>query len=247
MNCKAFQAYFETNPHFVIDPRSEFAEVEEHAARCSKCNRSLEEQKELGKCLDAVRNSAPEMSASLDGAVLANYRRCVSEQSRSAVPVPLKGQIGLRGAFSWGIAVAFAVVVAYGAMFLFIPNQHNAVGRKYADRQLALPPTQPMIVSRKMTDAQKPAHGKSKSVAASARHTKNASSVVEQDTAFPTRFQGLMYCDQLSCLDPLDVIRVQLPSPVLGVTPFSTPATNVVSADVLVGPDGIARGIRVIE
>jgi hypothetical protein len=56
-----------------------------------------------------------------------------------------------------------------------------------------------------------------------------------------------MYCDQISCSDSMDVIRVQLPSPVMGITPASARMGGVVSADVLVGPDGIARGIRVVE
>jgi hypothetical protein len=45
----------------------------------------------------------------------------------------------------------------------------------------------------------------------------------------------------------MEVIRVQLPSPVFGMMPGSVPATGFVSADVLVGPDGVARGIRLVE
>jgi hypothetical protein len=45
----------------------------------------------------------------------------------------------------------------------------------------------------------------------------------------------------------MDVIRVQLPSPIFGIMPGSAQATGFVSADVLVGPDGIARGIRLVE
>jgi hypothetical protein len=45
----------------------------------------------------------------------------------------------------------------------------------------------------------------------------------------------------------MEIIRVQLPSPVMGLTPTSARMGGAVSADILVGPDGIARGIRVVE
>jgi hypothetical protein len=56
-----------------------------------------------------------------------------------------------------------------------------------------------------------------------------------------------MYCDQLSCAEAMEVIRVQLPTSIAGLTPGSTPTDGMVFADVLVGPDGIARGIRIVE
>ncbi len=45
----------------------------------------------------------------------------------------------------------------------------------------------------------------------------------------------------------MEVIRVQLPSSVTGLAAASTSANGAVFADVLVGPDGIARGIRIVE
>jgi len=56
-----------------------------------------------------------------------------------------------------------------------------------------------------------------------------------------------MYCDQLSCAEAMEIIRVQLPTSMAGLTPGSTATGDAVFADVLVGPDGIARGIRIVE
>ena len=57
-----------------------------------------------------------------------------------------------------------------------------------------------------------------------------------------------MYCDELSCVGAMEMIRVQLPSSrVAGLTPASTLPNGVIFADVLVGPDGIARSIRIEE
>jgi hypothetical protein len=44
----------------------------------------------------------------------------------------------------------------------------------------------------------------------------------------------------------MEIIRLELPSSVLRSAQAST-AANVVSADVLVGSDGIARAIRIVE
>jgi len=57
-----------------------------------------------------------------------------------------------------------------------------------------------------------------------------------------------MYCDTLSCPEAMDVIRVQLPSTAMPrqVSGFIQSSKSV-TADVLIGPDGIARGIRLEE
>jgi len=71
--------------------------------------------------------------------------------------------------------------------------------------------------------------------------------MTEVEESFPTRFQGLMYCDPLSCPGAMDVIRVELPPPVLESGGAGPKARGIVFADVLVGADGIARGIHVVE
>jgi hypothetical protein len=45
----------------------------------------------------------------------------------------------------------------------------------------------------------------------------------------------------------MEIIRVQLPVSIAGLTPGSAATGDTVFADVLVGPDGIARGIRIVE
>lgn len=62
----------------------------------------------------------------------------------------------------------------------------------------------------------------------------------------PDGFRSLMYCDELSCGGAMDVLRIQLPPSAIGLM-TAEPSGNVVSADVLVGADGIARGIRIVR
>ena len=56
-----------------------------------------------------------------------------------------------------------------------------------------------------------------------------------------------MYCDELSCDGGMEVVRVQLPSLPAGLMPVPTAGNRVVTADVLVGADGFARGIRIVH
>jgi hypothetical protein len=52
----------------------------------------------------------------------------------------------------------------------------------------------------------------------------------------------------LSCDGAMDLIRVQLPSSLLARPASAFRQTSgPVNADVLIGPDGIARGIRIEE
>jgi hypothetical protein len=55
-----------------------------------------------------------------------------------------------------------------------------------------------------------------------------------------------MYCDQLSCSGALEVIRMNLPAASLGLASPSR-TSNFVAADVLVGSDGVARAIRIVN
>jgi hypothetical protein len=63
----------------------------------------------------------------------------------------------------------------------------------------------------------------------------------------PDGFSSLMYCDPLSCPEAMEIIRVQLPTS--GTGPARGPASTygMVVAEVIVGSDGIARGIRIVE
>jgi hypothetical protein len=60
-------------------------------------------------------------------------------------------------------------------------------------------------------------------------------------------FRSLMYCDELSCGGLLTVVRVEVPASDVALTPASNSASDMVVADVLVGSDGIARGIRIVQ
>src|SRR5262249_47443400 len=141
-------------------------------------------------------------------------------------------------------AFGFAAVVAYGGMLLLLPRQ-STIDRHVTKQPTAASRTA-FPVSREKAALPGPTPKRRRSITAS-RPKNQPTWVAGQDNELPTRFQSLVYCDPFSCSGAMDVIRVRLPSPVLRTTPFSGGTDSLVSADVLVGPDGIARGIRVVE
>jgi len=240
MTCQELHTHFE-NLDIELLPDDE---ATEHITGCAHCTRFVEEQEELRKHLRLVRDSAPLIPSSLDDAVLANYRKAMLVRSSSGKSTSLMRRIDLRTALGWASAVAFAAVVAGAALLLFDPQQQ--IPQQQANQEIVA--HQPRIFPAQRTDEPHKSSRKApKSRRNSDRHSNDPELSAEQNALLPTEFESLMYCDQISCPGALEVIRVQLSSPVLGSAPRPRPADNAVFADVVVGPDGIARGIRVVE
>jgi hypothetical protein len=239
MTCQEFHAYFEDPLRVEADLRTDYAEVAAHIAKCADCSRLVEAQKELGENLRLVRESTPQLSPSLDRAVLANYRRHIAGLSRfiAASPVPRRHAVP---ALLWSAAAMIVIAI------LFLPDRKTVT-------TIAQPPTPkpPSVAQLPETNRERTIVAQRtrrlKPEVASARPRRSAASVVSPITPFPAGFRSLMYCDELCCLGAMEMIRVQLPSFAAGFKPASTAANDVVYADVLVGPDGIARGIRIVQ
>lgn len=246
MTCAEMHALFESDLRAPIDLAHTGAEFSEHMAKCPECVRLIEEQMDLAKCLLVMRDSAPAIPASLDASVLAGYRMYRIERSRSVAAVTLARPISHRRAFRWAAAVTFAAVIALGTIVLLIPGRHAVTNPTLAER----PPITaqvPVPASTSGAVVPGPVRKKPKSAAVTLKRTGPATIVAQADNPIPAGFQSLMYCDPLSCPGAMDVIRVELPSPAFGLGAVSPNARGVVFADVLVGSDGIARGIRVVE
>jgi hypothetical protein len=252
MTCSELYAYFASDPRAALKFAQDSAEVLEHIGRCAECDRFVQEQQVLAKCLQLVRDGVPAIPASLHASVLARYRTYISERPQPAASLALAGRISLRGGFGRAAAAAFAVVVTCGAIFFFSPGRRNGAHQRSGEQRPAVNSQVTTSMNKVMAGALKVVRTKQKSVPA-VRHAKSRGSVRipptsdQRDKSSATRFQSLMYCDQLSCPGAMEVIRVQLTSPVLGLSSVSSKPGDFVYADVLVGPDGIARGIRVVE
>ena len=233
MTCQELRLYFEDPLRQDDELRSEL----EHLAHCTDCARFVEAQRELGNSLRLVREAAPKLPATLDAAVLAGYRRHSGERPRPVVANPRRQWFAL---LRWG-AVAAAVILA---AVLFYRSErrpeHTAAAPEIAAPVTAAPAT--------ATTAPPEHHSAPKQLrpASTPRHPAPSGSAQVAASALPPGFRSLMYCDELSCSDAMEVIRVQLPSSAMTLAPAAR-AGGPVFADVLVGSDGIARGIRVVE
>jgi hypothetical protein len=89
--------------------------------------------------------------------------------------------------------------------------------------------------------------GRGKRRNAVSKQTQAAVSSASVSDSIPEGFRSLIYCDELSCGGAMDVVRIQLQPSNAGLVAAASQSSNVVSADVLVGADGIARGIRIVR
>jgi len=248
MTCHDLHTYFESDRHGAVDllPHTE---VTDHLAGCVDCNHFVEERAELKRYLRLLRDSAPQISSSLDHRVIAKYRSHMFERLSATNSPFARRHLDLRASLAWAAAVTFAAIVAGVGMFLFAPNQQTPqpppAHEVEAHQQTILPgestddkaSLRPHSLHRKTLN----------SSGISRRRAKDAELVAQQSSPLPTSFEGLMYCDQISCPGALEVIRVQLSAPAWDGKPGLERTNSAVFADVLVGPDGIARGIRVVQ
>ena len=74
-----------------------------------------------------------------------------------------------------------------------------------------------------------------------------ASNVAQSASSTWPGYSNLMYCDPVVCSGPMQVVHIKVPvgqvKPNLGQTVGNT----FVNAEVVVGPDGVARAIRVAQ
>jgi hypothetical protein len=244
MTCKELRWYFEDHLRDA-EVRCARGAVTEHAATCADCSRFVAEQRELGRSLREMRESAAPVPQSVDTAVLLNYRLHMADQStRQQVRINRKFRPRLAWSFA-AIGVGLLVVVGF---LLF--------SRQRAINTTAHPTAIPTdtVSAREAPKSPAPEVRRPKPKPVKARRVlpsapeRTASLPVRNVRSLPEGFRSLMYCDELSCPQDMEMIRVQLPSSAMPrqVSGFLRTGGSV-TADVLVGPDGIARGIRLEE
>ena len=226
MTCQELRLYFE-------DPQradAEFRVETEHLAHCADCARFVSTQRQLGVKLRRLREAVPQFPVGLDSTVLANYRRAVANRTSSSNAATASRRIAIL------CMTAAAIVLVAGVVFFLKPK-------------VASPISGPRRVEAVITSQS----SAGSAIARLSGPTKRRRShlAVGRRRALPgvaaPGFRSLMYCDELSCGELMELIRVQLPSASIGLEAASTAAGGTVMADVLVGPDGIARGIRIVE
>jgi hypothetical protein len=235
MTCHELRLYFE-------DPLRMDAEVPgeaEHLARCTECTRFIETRHKLGAGLRLVRESAPEPSAALEAAVLASYRRRIAGD-----PPLVRSKTRRLTVVCW--TAAAAAVLVFAAVLLRPTSRLETPNLKIQSAQprMAQPGTSEKSANRvPWTNAASSLKTRSRF----ARQPRRAPQLATTKSPASEDFRSLMYCDALSCGGAMQLIRVQLPSSSAAFEPAAAPPYGAIYADVLVGSDGIARGIRVVQ
>jgi hypothetical protein len=75
----------------------------------------------------------------------------------------------------------------------------------------------------------------------------NARSVAQTASSTWTGYSNLMYCDPVVCNGPMQVVHIKVPVGQVNPNVGQTAGNAFVNADVVVGPDGVARAIRVAQ
>jgi hypothetical protein len=243
MTCQDLRSYYENRLRGGTRTGADSAEVAAHLVTCADCGRFVEAQQEMETNLRLVRESAPQPSAALDATVLTNYRKQAEEWLVSAGATPARRQPSV-GVLRWSGGLAAVVLVA-AVLFLSRKNPPTMVTQSPAAPLAAV--SQPTDTSHReenhsLVTTREVPHP----AAYRARNRRPVPSAATLVNPIPVGFRSLMYCDELSCSGSMEMIRVQLPSSAAFAS-TSTQTNSVVLADVLVGPDGIARGIRIVE
>lgn len=243
MTCNEIRDRVETSSFRSLDEGSRGAEFASHIESCPACRRWIETEEQLRSRLRLLRDEAPVVPATLDENVLHAYRQHL-HASRNIVQ--LRNPVRRTSNLVWRAAIAALLLV--GAMILF-------GSRKAASPQITSKvEPQPIVVapqpqSPAKTETARPSSTKKTAPQARRKTTVPRSEPASNESAnnnLPPDFRNLMYCDQLSCSGAMEVIRMNLPASALGMSSPSR-TSNVVEADVVVGPDGVARAIRIVN
>jgi len=227
MTCQHFRSLWEeASKPVVLSPA-----LTDHISTCSLCAKFTDEQRELQQNLRVLRDSLPEPSASLDGVVLSVYRQ---HQLKLSSKGPRNTRLFPTLAWCFGFATLLLVI----AVPFLLNRRHPSVFAA----PIRVVPSAPFVTKTSVIAA-KQAHRRRTSPPAREKNASSTVALAAPAGALPAEFQSLLYCDELICPDRLEMIRVQLPSYVARFGPATGNA--MVNADVLVGADGIARGIRI--
>ena len=243
MTCKELRWYFEDHLRDA-EVRSARGAVLEHISTCVDCSRFVARQRELGKDLRWVRESAPDVPQSVDRSVILNYRRYLAaKRQRFAMPAIYRFPIASR--WKWS-AISAVALLGISVWVLSARKTASSPPPETTGQPTIVPSTQ-LVAQNSPRAAVKPArHSHVPHRASRSSADQNwASAPVRPARTLPDGFRSLMYCDALSCPEAMDLIRVQVPTTAMpGQVSGFINSSGSVTADVLVGADGIARGIR---
>ena len=136
-------------------------------------------------------------------------------------------------------AMAVAVVIGLGYWRLRAPGPPTRLPiapKAIANVRLAAPEVQPGHVRTGASTRPRNQHRRPDGVQVKRPAASNDLPVAQ--------FDSLLYCDPFSCGDPMQVIRLEMPAASVGRAYRSLARNGFVSAELIVGADGLTRAVR---
>jgi hypothetical protein len=240
MNCNQVRSQFGKRGITGVLP----LEVTQHLAECAACRTMVNGEDELRKDLRQLRDSAPEVPAPLDHVVMAAYRRVIDEGKAQASQRWRPARLVWAGAAAALILAVLVLAVIRKSSIQRARHEVPAASPPVTNSDQALQSVPKPVSTASAKKSHRPRHV---NVAPRTNLPDTENSAVAANAPPVTGFQGLMFCDPLSCSGAMDVIRIQVPGSFTNRVPAARSSNGLVQADVVVGSDGVARAIRIVR
>jgi hypothetical protein len=219
-----------------------------HMEGCARCAARLAEERAL---LARVRAVAAEMAreeppARVDAALVAAFRaQTAAVASSTVIPAPSRVR---RWSSRKLAAVAAGILILISVMAIFWKSTSSRMPKREERAVAPTPVNTPVPQAEPPVGRDQVADERPKNLPKRMRRRAPVKSPVEAEVV--TQFFPLREGEDLTTLDSLQVVRVELPASALGevglpVDPET--ANEPVKADVLLGQDGLARAIRFVR
>jgi hypothetical protein len=228
--------------------------VEAHVAACDGCRQRLEDERLVTEHLTALRGSLAEVRApdALEGSLVAAFR-----QRRAAAPVPAASRATFRrwwlGAVAAVALVAVSVAAARWLSSATATPDSSAARSGEAAAPIPVSPVPPGAPVPEAQAATRPEVDEEQIGPRPARNTGRRRAALAQPQ--DGEVERVAYASLPAALPrwsdaPLVPVRLQVPYaalPALGLQSTREQWGESVPVEVLVGEDGIARGIRLVR
>ena len=261
MTCREFMDEAELlTPSQLLRLPAEEQPLSAHASECRLCREWLESHRALGDALHTLSSVTAEQQAGpqVEQALLQAFRK--QDLASQVVVMPKRAVSSLwtlSRVFEYGAYAAVAAALAVG-VFLAVrvmretPDKTAPVQATVTTPQRSAPLSS--TINSKSGTSERPTTGVVEEVApvVAAQNpavavTRSAPDKVTAETSNSETagYVPLMLCDPLICSGDVQVIRMELP--VMGSASADGSSGQTVLADVVIGEDGLVRGMRIVN
>ena len=261
MNCQQFDQIVVDLARDVSVEGGTWQGAVDHARSCPRCAVRLSDQRKLAVALRAISAAASneQASPSVEDSLLRTFRgRFDGSRPATAVQPASPRRSGAVAWPVWAVAAAAMLLLGFVAIWRLQPN----TPARSSERASSPPP----VTNKKEEKLTPVGNGETQTASAVARHSVSRPRRAAKNGAPPklvattpdetaatevtTGFYPLPYGSGLGLDEGWGLVRVQVPRASLaplGVPVSAGSAGEMLTADVVVGQDGLARGIRFVQ